>query len=46
VNRARRVGTSVASAASAIVVEPSIVVSAGSGTTLRYVLPRKLQSAL
>jgi hypothetical protein len=36
---------SVASAAFAVVVEPSVVVPAGSGTTRRYALPRKLRSA-
>jgi hypothetical protein len=45
VNRARKVGASVASAAFTVVVEPSIVVPAGSGTTLRFVLPQKLRPA-
>jgi hypothetical protein len=42
VNRAWKVGASVASAAFAVVVEPSVVVPVGSGTTRRYALPRKL----
>jgi hypothetical protein len=45
VNRAWKVGASVASAAFAVVVEPSAVVPAGSGTTRRYARPRKLRSA-
>jgi hypothetical protein len=46
VNRAKRVGASVASAAFVVVVGPSIVVLVGSGTILQYVLPRKPRSAL
>jgi hypothetical protein len=38
VNRAWKVGSSVASAAFAVVVEPSIVVPAGAGTTPQYAL--------
>jgi uncharacterized membrane protein len=45
VNRAWNIGASIASAAFAVVVEPFDVVLAGSGTTPRYELPRKLQSA-
>jgi hypothetical protein len=45
VNRVWKVGASVASAAFAVVVEPSAVVPEGSGTTRRYALPRKLRSA-
>jgi hypothetical protein len=45
VNRAWKVGASAVSMAFAVVVEPSAVVPAGSGTTRRYVLPRKLWSA-
>jgi hypothetical protein len=44
VNRAWKVGASVALAAFAVVVELSVVVPAGSGTTRRYALPRKLWS--
>jgi hypothetical protein len=44
VNRASKVGASVASAAFVVVVEPFAIVPAGSGTTLRYALPRKLRS--
>jgi hypothetical protein len=44
VYRAWKVGSSVASVALAVVVEPSVVVLAGVGTTLRYVLLRKLRS--
>jgi hypothetical protein len=44
VNRAWKVGSLVASVASAVVAEPFAVVSAGAGTTLRYVLLRKLRS--
>jgi hypothetical protein len=46
VNRAKRIGASVASAALAVVVGPSVVVPVGSGTTLRYVLLRRPRSAL
>jgi hypothetical protein len=42
VNRAWKVGASVTSAAFAVVVEPFAVVPAGSGTTHRYELLRKL----
>jgi hypothetical protein len=45
VNRAWKVGASVASATFFVVVEPSAVVPVGSGTTRRYALPRKLRSA-
>jgi hypothetical protein len=45
VNRAWKVGASVASAAFVVVVEPSAIVPAGSGTSHRYALPRKLRSA-
>jgi hypothetical protein len=45
VNRAWKVGASGASAAFAVVVEPFAVVPTGSGTTRRYALLRKLQSA-
>jgi hypothetical protein len=45
VNRAWKVGASGASAAFVVVVEPSVVVPAGSSTTRLYALPRKLQSA-
>jgi hypothetical protein len=44
VNRAWKVGSLVASVASAVVAEPFIVVPAGVGTTLRYMLLRKLRS--
>jgi hypothetical protein len=44
VNRAWKVRASVASVAFAVVVEPFAVVPAGSGTTHRYELPRKLRS--
>jgi hypothetical protein len=44
VDRAWKVETSIASVAFVVVVEPFVVVSAGVGTTLRYVLLRKLQS--
>jgi hypothetical protein len=39
VNRAWKVGASVASAAFAVVVGPSAVMPAGSSTTRRYALP-------
>jgi hypothetical protein len=45
VNRAWKVGASVASTAFAVVAKPLVVVPAGSGTTHRYELPRKLRSA-
>jgi hypothetical protein len=45
VNRAWKVGASVASAVFVVVVEPSIVVPAGFGTTRRYALPQRLRSA-
>jgi hypothetical protein len=45
VNRAWKVGASVASAAFAVVVESSVVVPIGSGTTRLYALSRKLRSA-
>jgi hypothetical protein len=45
VNRAWKVRASVVSAAFAIVVEPFAIVPAGSGTTRRYALLRRLQSA-
>jgi hypothetical protein len=45
VNRAWKVEASVASAAFAVVVRPSVVLLAGSGTTRWYELPRKLRSA-
>jgi hypothetical protein len=44
VNRAWEVGAPGASAAFAVVVEPFAVVPAGSGTTRRCALPRKLRS--
>jgi hypothetical protein len=44
VNRAWKVGASIASAAFAVVVEPFAVVPAGSGTTDWYELPGKLRS--
>jgi hypothetical protein len=44
VNRAWKVGPSIATVVFAVVVEPSVVVLAGVGTTLRYVLLRKLRS--
>jgi hypothetical protein len=44
VNRAWKVGPSVATVAFVVVVEPFAVVSAGASTTLRYVLLRKLRS--
>jgi hypothetical protein len=44
VNRAWKVEASVASVAFVVVVEPFVVVSVGAGTTLRYVLLRKLRS--
>jgi hypothetical protein len=43
-NRAWKVEASIASVAFVVVVEPFAVVSAGAGTTLRYVLLRKLRS--
>jgi hypothetical protein len=46
VNKAWKVEVSIASAASVVVVEPFAVGSVGAGTTLRYVLLRKLQSTL
>jgi hypothetical protein len=45
VNRTWKVGASVASAAFAVVVEPSVVVPAVTSTTRRYALPRRLRSA-
>jgi hypothetical protein len=45
VNRAWKIGSSVASVALAVVVEPSVVVPAGAGTTPRYALLRKLRSS-
>jgi hypothetical protein len=45
VNRASKIGVSVASVAFAVVAKPSIVVPAGVGTTPRYALLRKLRSA-
>jgi hypothetical protein len=44
VNGAWKVGSSVASVALAVVIEPFAVVPAGVGTTLRHVLLRKLRS--
>jgi hypothetical protein len=44
VNRTWKFGASGASATFAVVVEPSVVVLAGSGTRRRYALPRKLRS--
>jgi hypothetical protein len=44
VNRAWKVEASIASVAFVVAVEPFVVVSAGAGTTLRYVLLRKLRS--
>jgi hypothetical protein len=44
VNRAWKVEPSIASVAFVVVVEPFAIVSAGAGTTLRYVLLRKLRS--
>jgi hypothetical protein len=44
VNRTWKVGACVASVAFAVVVELYVVVSAGSGTTRRYALPRRLRS--
>jgi hypothetical protein len=44
VNRAWKVEASIASVAFIVVVEPFTVVSVGAGTTLRYVLLRKLRS--
>jgi hypothetical protein len=44
VNRVWKIESSVASVAFVVVVEPSVVVLAGVGTTLRYVLLRKLLS--
>jgi hypothetical protein len=44
VNRAWKIGSSVASVAFVAVVEPSVVVPARVGTTLRYVLLRNLWS--
>jgi hypothetical protein len=44
VNRAWKVGSSIASRAFAVVVEPFVVVPARSGTTCRCVLLRKLRS--
>jgi hypothetical protein len=44
VNRAWEIGSSMASVALVVVVEPSVVVLAEVGTTLRYVLLRKLLS--
>jgi hypothetical protein len=46
VNRAWKVEASIASVAFVAVVEPFAVGSAGVGTTLRYVLLRKLRSTL
>jgi hypothetical protein len=45
VNGAWKVEASVASAAFAVVVEPSAVEPAGAGTTPRYALLRKLRSS-
>jgi hypothetical protein len=45
VNRAWKVGASVALAAFAIVVQPFAVMPAGASTTRQYALPRKLRSA-
>jgi hypothetical protein len=45
VNRAWKVGASVASTTFAVVLEPSVVVPAVAGRTPRYVLPRKLRLA-
>jgi DNA mismatch repair protein MutH len=46
VNRAWKVEASIASVAFVVVVEPFAVGSVGVGTTLRYVLLRKLRSTL
>jgi hypothetical protein len=46
VNRAWKVEASIASVAFVVVVEPFAVGSVGFGTTLRYVLLRKLRSTL
>jgi hypothetical protein len=45
VNRAWKVEASVASTTFAVVVEPFAVMPAGSGTTRRYALLQRLQSA-
>jgi hypothetical protein len=45
VNRAWKVGASIAPAAFAVVVESSAVAPAGAGTIPRYALLRKLRSA-
>jgi hypothetical protein len=44
VNGAWKIGSSVASVAFVVVIEPSVVVPAGVGTILRYALLRKLRS--
>jgi hypothetical protein len=44
VNRAWKIGSSVASVAFVVYVEPFVVGPTGVGTTLRYVLLRKLRS--
>jgi hypothetical protein len=44
VHKAWKIGSSVASVELVVVVEPFVVVPAGVGTTLRYVLLRKLWS--
>jgi hypothetical protein len=46
VNMAWKVGSSVASVALVVVVEPSVIVPAGAGTIPRYALLRKLRSTL
>jgi hypothetical protein len=43
VNRAWKIGSFVASVAFVVVIEPFVVVPTGVGTTLRYVLLRKLR---